>query len=123
MPEYKLKVGRPPQSEPKAQDYKISMTPAQMTEIDQAAAALKMGRSQYFRSLHKERKGISMKREEAVRNAIKAVEQEGFVFTVEEKAVFERVAKGEISCSQFREQYLTRLEKLKKEHPEMFREG
>lgn len=46
--------GRPPKDpSTKARDYKISMTDLQMEEIDSAAAAVGLGRSEYFRVLHK----------------------------------------------------------------------
>lgn len=46
--------GRPPKDpSEKANNYKISMTEAQMKEIDAAAAAAGLGRSEYFRVLHK----------------------------------------------------------------------
>ena len=55
MPETKKRrVGRPPMDKSlKAHEYKVSMTSVQMEEIDQAAAEAGMGRSEYFRFLHK----------------------------------------------------------------------
>lgn len=53
MPEKKRRVGRPPKDiSLKAHEFKVSMTFAQMEEIDQAAAEAHMGRSEYFRFLH-----------------------------------------------------------------------
>ena len=59
--------GRPPiDPSMKAHEYKISMTSAQMKEIDTAAAAVGLGRSEYFRVLHKRfyRKLSEVKKEE-----------------------------------------------------------
>jgi|GEM_PF-3263825 hypothetical protein len=61
-----------------------------------------------------------MDRAEAVRRAIKCVEQEGFVFTDEERAVFKRLAQGEISSDEYRAIYLAKIERLRRVRPELF---
>lgn len=58
----KKRVGRPRSTKPKAQDYKVSMTPEQIKEIDIEAKKVKMGRSRFFRFLLKfylEHKAVS----------------------------------------------------------------
>lgn len=57
---------------------------------------------------------------EAVNFAIASVEQEGFVFTKEELAEFEKIANGEMTTEEYRQKLFEYAKKLKKTNPEWF---
>ena len=58
----------------------------------------------------------------SVREAILSTEMEGFVFTPEELADFEKIASGEITVEQSIQIEYDRLEKMYYAHPEKFSE-
>lgn len=56
----------------------------------------------------------------SVREAIASARMEGFVFTPEELAEFEKIAAGEITVEESIQIEYDRLEKLYADHPERF---
>ncbi len=54
---------------------------------------------------------------EAVRQTLATMRLEGFVFGEKELAVFEKIARGELTTDEARAQFLRELEDLKKERP------
>ena len=56
----------------------------------------------------------------SVEEAIHSTEMEGFVFTPEELADFEKIASGEITVAQSIQNEYKRIEKVYDEHPEKF---
>ena len=56
----------------------------------------------------------------SVREAIHSAEMEGFVFTPEELADFEKIASGEISVEQSIQIEYDKIEKMYYAHPEKF---
>ncbi|GMB02271.1 antitoxin VbhA family protein [Pelosinus sp. IPA-1] len=61
-----------------------------------------------------------MDRKKAVEEAIASLKMEGFVFTEEELALFDRYAKGEISSDDIRKNTYEKIARWKIESPESF---
>lgn len=61
-----------------------------------------------------------MTRKQSVKYAMHSMELEGFVYTEEEKALFDRLANGEIEPEDIRKFAAEKLAKLRKEKPEAF---
>lgn len=64
--------------------------------------------------------GVSMDIKKAVEGAMKSMEMEGFTFTEEEKALFEKVKNGELTTDDILRISDERIAKLRKEKPEIF---
>lgn len=64
-----------------------------------------------------------MDRKKAVKAAMASMEMEGFNFTPEEKALFDKLAKGEITTDDVKKLAAEKLEKWKQESPQSFVEG
>ena len=64
-----------------------------------------------------------MDKAKAVKEVIASMEMEGFVFTEEELAIFEKIEKGEMSSDDLRRLAEAKIAKWKKESPETFSEG
>lgn len=64
-----------------------------------------------------------MNRKAAVQQSIHSMEMEGFVFSNEDKAIFEKLAKGDISHADVRKIAAEKLKRWQKENPEAFARG
>jgi hypothetical protein len=63
---------------------------------------------------------MNCSRRAAVEYALASAKLEGFNFTQDELAEFERLAKGEITTEQLRQKVFDKIKKMKVEHPEWF---
>lgn len=61
-----------------------------------------------------------MDKKRAVKSAMASMEMEGFVYTEEEKSVFDKLGKGEITGGDIREMVAKKVAKLKIDRPECF---
>ena len=63
-----------------------------------------------------------MDKKTAVKSAMASMEMEGFIFTLEEKKMFDQLINGEITYSDIDKIILAKIAKWKNESPESFTE-
>lgn len=63
-----------------------------------------------------------MTRKEAIKRAMSSMMLEGFVYTLEEKEIFEKIGDGELDMDYIDQFVEKKLEQLRKERPEIFLE-